>query len=125
MFIFLLSAFPLFIYFLLHIERERSTWVDFITFKDHGLPFIRGILTFLPAVLLLFLFQNIFIETFNPLGLYFYYLFKDHFIYAAVVTGFFILFVHIFNGDDSYISYSIFAGGFFYCCISNGSSSVL
>ena len=113
MFIFLLLTFPVFIFFLLHLERERSTWVDFITFKDHGVPFVRGLLASLPALIVLFIFRTIFNETFNPAGLFFYYLFSDHFIYIAVLSGIYLFFVHFFDGDDSYLSYSVFAGGFF------------
>lgn len=113
MFIFLLSTFPIYVFFLLHLERERSTWVDFLTFKEHGLPFIRGVISIIPAILFLFIFKSIFNETFNPAGFYFYYLFEDHFIYITVLTGFYILFVHFFDADDSFLSYSLFSCGFF------------
>jgi len=112
MFIFLLLAFPIFIYFLIHLEGTSKSWVDFITFKEHGLPFVRGMLIYIPAIIFLSLFRGVFNETYSPFGRYFYHLMEDHFIYLAVLIAGYILFTHLFNGDDSFLTYSIFAAGF-------------
>ncbi len=113
MFIFLLLIFPVFIFFLIHLESNRKNWIEFITFKEHGLPFVMGMINYILAVVLISTFGSIFKETYNPVGLYFYYFANDHLIYLAALILGYILFLHFLNGRGSFLNFSLFAAGYF------------
>ena len=111
MILFLLTAVPFGVFFMLFNERRQGK-----SFRLPSMQFFFGIIVFIPTMLLYSFLVGMATERYSGPGFYFVHLFKDHLFFLAAAVGWFFLLrnqIRTRTADDSFPAVLGFFGGFY------------
>jgi hypothetical protein len=109
--LFLLLSVPSFLLFALLYTHKNAKRLDF----DY-ITMFKGAIWFIPAFIVLSFLQNVFKVSYKPIEHYFYYFYKDHFLYTLFgVAGYFVFFgmSGVPRNKDGFLVPLTFLSGYF------------